>query len=58
LFDLYDDPAKVDNRQRQKDFWKTFDLQKKAEQYEKDRPIDFIAWYKERAIAKKKNKNR
>jgi len=58
LFDLYDDPAKADNRQRQKDFWKTFDLQKIAEQYEKDRPIDFIAWYKERAIAKKKKKNR
>ena len=56
LFELYDDPAKTDNRQRQKDFWKTLDLQKKAEQYEKDRPFDFIAWYKERATAKKKKK--
>jgi len=56
LFELYDDPAKTDNRQKQKEFWKTFDLQKKAKQYEKDRPFDFIAWYKERANAKKKKK--
>lgn len=56
LFELYDDPSKADNRKRQKDFWGTFDLQKKAEQYEKDRPFDFIAWYKERAASKKKKK--
>lgn len=56
LFELYDDPAKTDNRQKQKDFWETFGLIKKAKQYEKDRPFDFIAWYKERANAKKKKK--
>lgn len=56
LFDLYDDPSKKENREKQKFFWKTFDLQKKIEQYEKDRPIDFIAWYKEKAAMKKKKK--
>lgn len=54
LFDLYADPAIPENRKRQKDFWQTFDLQKKLEQYEKDRPFDFIAWHKERAALKKK----
>lgn len=56
LFEFYDDPSKAENRERQKAFWKTFDLQKKAEQYEKDRPFDFFAWYKERAASKKKKK--
>jgi hypothetical protein len=56
LFDLYDDPSKKENREKQKLFWKTFDLQKRIEQYEKDRPIDFIAWYKEKAAKKKKKK--
>lgn len=54
LFDLYAAPVIPENRQRQKDFWQTFDLQKKAEQYEKDRPFDFIAWRKGRAKLKKK----
>lgn len=56
LFDLYDDPEKTMNRQRQKEFWETFSLQNKAEQYKEERPIDFIAWYKERATTKKKRK--
>lgn len=56
LFDLYDNPEKPENRQRQKDFWKTLNLQKHAEQYEKDRPFNFIAWYKERIALKKKKR--
>ncbi|MEP7278843.1 MAG: hypothetical protein ABI813_09390 [Bacteroidota bacterium] len=54
LFHLYDDPSKKENREKQKSFWKTFELQKKAEQYEKDRPFDFIAWRNEKAALKKR----
>lgn len=56
LFELYDDPSRIENREKQKSFWKTFDLEKKVEHYEKDRPIDFVKWYKERAVAKKKKR--
>ena len=58
LFELYDDPSKIENRERQKSFWKTFDLEKRVVQYEKDRPFDFIKWYKERAALKKKKKKK
>ena len=56
LFDLYDGAEKEENRLRQEEFWRQLDLQKKAEQYEKDRPFDFLARHKERAIAMKKRK--
>lgn len=56
LFDLYAAPTNHKNRERQKDFWQAFNLQKKAEQYEKDRPFDFITWYKERVALKKKKR--
>jgi hypothetical protein len=54
LFELYDEPSKIENRERQKAFWNTFDLQNKALQYEKERPFDFIKWYREKSASKKK----
>ena len=56
LFALYDDPSMIKNRERQQMFWETFDLEKKAVQYEEDRPFDFIKWYKEKAAKKKRKR--
>jgi hypothetical protein len=59
LFNLYDDPSHEENRNKQKDFWKFFDLQNKIEQCEKENPIDFVRWMQERALKKRvKNKSR
>jgi hypothetical protein len=56
LFDLYDTTAKKENRAMQKEFWKFFDLQNKIDRYEKDNPIDALAWLKARVASKKKQK--
>ena len=58
LFELYDSPSKVENRSKQKEFWTFFDLQQTIKQYEKNNPINAVAWLKARAAAKKKQKNR
>jgi hypothetical protein len=58
LFELYDDPSKGENRNKQKEFWNFFDLQNRIKQYENENPIDAVAWLKARAAAKKKQKSR
>jgi len=58
LFDLYDDPSKVENRDRQLEFWKFFDLQNRINRNEKDHPIDAVGWLKARAALKKNKKTK
>lgn len=40
LFDLYDDPCKDKNRDRQKQFWSFFELEKIISQYEEKNSVD------------------
>ncbi len=58
LFDLYDTPSKRENRMKQRDFWKFFDLQNKIDRYEQNNPVDFTKWLLERAALKKKQKSK
>jgi len=56
LFDFYDEPSKPENRQKQKEFWKFFDLENQMKHWEEKNPIDAIAFLKARAAAKRKKK--
>lgn len=56
LFELYEDPSKIENRHKQGEFWEFFNLQKKIKSYEYNNPIDVVAWLKARADTKKKRK--
>lgn len=58
LFDLYDEPSKQENRIKQKEFWKSLDLQNVITKYENDNPIDAVAWLKARAAQKKLQKRK
>jgi hypothetical protein len=40
LFDVYDSPAKSQNRQRQEEFWKFFDLEKVVNKYKSENEIE------------------
>lgn len=42
LFDIYDSPSKIENREKQKKFWSFFDLEKVAFKFEEDNAIDAV----------------
>jgi hypothetical protein len=58
LFDLYESPAIPENRQKQKEFWTSFDLQERIDRYAQSHVTNFEETLKARAARKKPDKEK
>jgi hypothetical protein len=59
LFDLYDDPAKMENRRRQMEFWSFFELQSVIDKFKEENKIkNYALWLQNRAIYAKQRKRK